>query len=424
MFSAAVGLYQNQLERIPNNIKPERIIFVSMQFQFYVPIEIVEVIIDYLHNDKEALKACSLVSRRWVFSARYHLVYPIKLHHKNISDFLDLLQSPCSKIAPSIRDLSFLSIVEERDWIPSALSTIEKHLTHVTSLTLHGVRWSRLDSTTTASFFRGFQSVTHLTIKAGAFSSFPQCVEFICSFPFLTTLTAGKCQWDSNTAAPPSARFTLSRRLTTLAIDTPPNTLTQWLTNQPCARTLRKVSIEFIDTDHATSVRIFLRKIKARDVEAFRVGFMEISGHRNTTHREFDLGEFTRLHEVTVVVGILEECAFGDWSPHDLNWVAPFLSKVSSESLVAVKLRFLVSETHSLDLKLNWKELDRIFNLPSFSKLRKLTFSVAVPYVAGMKDEEGWVCNHFEYLVNTRLPRCSKRGIVRTEHGLEQSIWS
>ena len=259
----------------------DRLLVILALVQFYVPIEIVEVIIDHLHNDKEALKACSLVSRRWVFSARYHLVYPIKLHHKNISDFLDLLQSPCLKIAPSIRDLSFLSVVEERNWIPSALSTVEKHLTHVKSLTLHGVRWSRLDTTTTTSFFRGFQSVTHLTIKAGAFSSFSQCVEFICSFPALTTLTANKCQWDSNTAAPPSPRFKLSRSLTTLAIDTPPNTLTQWLTNQPCARTLRKVSIEFIDTDHATSVRNFLRKIKARDVEAIRVGFKEIYGQRS-----------------------------------------------------------------------------------------------------------------------------------------------
>lgn len=259
----------------------DRLLVILALVQFYVPIEIVEVIIDHLHNDKETLKACSLVSRRWVFSARYHLVYPIKLHHKNITDFLDLLQSPCLKIAPSIRDLSFLSIVPERNWIPSALSTIEKHLTHVESLTLHGVRWSRLDSTTTSSFFRGFQSVTHLTVKAGAFSSFSQCVEFICSFPALVTLTANKCQWDSNTAAPPSPRFTLSRRLTTLAIDTPPNTLTQWLTNQSCARTLRKVSIEFIETDHGTSVRNFLRKIKARDVEAFRVGFKEIYGQRS-----------------------------------------------------------------------------------------------------------------------------------------------
>ncbi|KIJ96975.1 hypothetical protein K443DRAFT_681875 [Laccaria amethystina LaAM-08-1] len=393
-----------------------------MPFQFYVPIEIVEVIIDHLHNDNEALKACSLVSRRWVFSSRYHLVYPIKLHHKNITDFLDLLQSPCSKIAPSIRDLSFISIVQERNWMPSALSTIEKHLTHVKNLTLHGVRWSRLDSTTTTSFFRGFQSVTHLTVKAGAFSSFSQCVEFICSFPALTTLTANKCQWDSNTAAPPSPRFTLSRRLTTLAIDTPPNTLTQWLTNQPCARTLRKVSIEFIDTDHGTSVRNFLRRIKARDMEAFRVGFKEIYGQRNITHREFGMGEFSKLRELTVVVGVLDQPARNGWSPYDLHWVPPFLSKVSSDSLVAVKLRFLVLDTDCLTL--DWKELDRTLNLPSFLKLQKLTFSMAVPYVAGMEDE-GWdVLEHFEYLVNTRLPGCIKRGIVRTEYGPEQDIWS
>lgn len=140
------------------------------------------------------------------------------------------------------------------------------------------------------------------------------------------------------------------------------------------------------------------------------------------THREFDMGEFSKLRELTVVVGVLDQSARNGWSPYDLHWIAPFLSKVSSNSLVAVKLRFLVLDTDCLTL--NWKELDRMLSLPSFSKLQKLTFSMAVPYVAGMEDE-GWdALEHFEYLVYTRLPGCTKRGIVRTEHGPEQDIWS
>ena len=41
----------------------------------YLPPELVDVIIDFLHDEPRALKNCALVSRSWLLSSRYHLFH-------------------------------------------------------------------------------------------------------------------------------------------------------------------------------------------------------------------------------------------------------------------------------------------------------------------------------------------------------------
>ncbi|KAF8901853.1 hypothetical protein CPB84DRAFT_1776836 [Gymnopilus junonius] len=88
------------------------------------PTEVLERIIDFLHDDLAALCSSSLASRRWVSGARYHLFGQIVLHdfqrtanyyRDNVHPFLLLVQSPYSTILLSVRkvvlDISTLDLI-------------------------------------------------------------------------------------------------------------------------------------------------------------------------------------------------------------------------------------------------------------------------------------------------------------------------
>ncbi|OCH84584.1 hypothetical protein OBBRIDRAFT_741339, partial [Obba rivulosa] len=44
-----------------------------------LPPELTDHIIDFLHDDRQALQACALVSRAWLPSAQLHLFYDIQI---------------------------------------------------------------------------------------------------------------------------------------------------------------------------------------------------------------------------------------------------------------------------------------------------------------------------------------------------------
>ncbi|KAI0783214.1 hypothetical protein C8Q75DRAFT_470571 [Abortiporus biennis] len=46
----------------------------------FIPPELVDRIIDFLHSDKKALSNCCLVSREWAYTSRYHLFSSIEIH--------------------------------------------------------------------------------------------------------------------------------------------------------------------------------------------------------------------------------------------------------------------------------------------------------------------------------------------------------
>lgn len=80
---------------------------------FDTPIEVLERILDYLHDDREAILAASLVCRKWVYTPRYHLFNRMRLseihgrsHHlakEHADGFLALSQSEHCTILPALR---------------------------------------------------------------------------------------------------------------------------------------------------------------------------------------------------------------------------------------------------------------------------------------------------------------------------------
>jgi len=117
----------------------------------HIPLELVDFIIDYLHDDKPALATCSLVSREWRPSTRYHLFQSIRISGDAIfggyDTFLRFLDETPS-IRSYIRSLCLSGVWKnknasgERCLIgPYVLVSVLDRLTALHTLTLDEVVW-------------------------------------------------------------------------------------------------------------------------------------------------------------------------------------------------------------------------------------------------------------------------------------------
>jgi len=81
-----------------------------------IPVELADMVVDHLHDDKTSLRHCSLVSRSWLDAARYHLFYQVDLNpgilhrpHERvdiIATQIDVFTSRCAFAWSFVRVLS------------------------------------------------------------------------------------------------------------------------------------------------------------------------------------------------------------------------------------------------------------------------------------------------------------------------------
>jgi len=71
--------------------------------QSKLPPELIDRIIDYLHDSHADLSACSCVCRAWLESSRFHLFYSISIHTAGKRESYGSLLSKCQKLSKAIR---------------------------------------------------------------------------------------------------------------------------------------------------------------------------------------------------------------------------------------------------------------------------------------------------------------------------------
>ncbi|KAK7064832.1 hypothetical protein R3P38DRAFT_3250359 [Favolaschia claudopus] len=165
-----------------------------------LPLEIIELIIDRLSEDRDALETCSLVALNWVRCTRSYLFSTAVLENTHsIPTLAELLESPLSTIVHAIRYLSIevsfrchFNREQANDYAPY-LAAISTRLPSLESLEFvqHslGVRSNRLSSEVTQIFlppWSCFQSIRTLVFRSVETS--PHLLGFISSFPNLRAL--------------------------------------------------------------------------------------------------------------------------------------------------------------------------------------------------------------------------------------------
>ena len=113
-----------------------------------VPPEIVDQIIDYFHNDPNTLKACSLVAREWIPSARLHLFAKLSFSSaRDESRFKELVSSSpnllhhCQELTAGVTD-NFGLASGSTPHFTRCLPMLRKHVDRFSSLRTLRVRGS------------------------------------------------------------------------------------------------------------------------------------------------------------------------------------------------------------------------------------------------------------------------------------------
>ena len=155
----------------------------------YLPLEIIEEIIDVLTGDTKNLLSCSLVSTSWIHRSRRHLFADIKLH--SLSDFQLWFKTGLGSSSKHVRGLD-LAQDEVPKWIvPDSLAGIFNDFTsfhNVQSLSLSGLDLTLFDEHSLTRSFGHFSehltslSVTGMTVHPDAL------LFFICMFPRLDNI--------------------------------------------------------------------------------------------------------------------------------------------------------------------------------------------------------------------------------------------
>lgn len=155
----------------------------------YVPLELVDEVIDMLGGDTKSLLSCSLVSPNWVHRSRHHLFAAIKLH--SLSGLQLWFGAGLGTCSGHVRDLD-LAQTDPLKWlVPDTLQGISNEFTsfhNVRSLSLTGLDLTLFDEHSLArSFGHLSDRLNSLSIK-GLTAHPDALLFFVCMFPNLDNL--------------------------------------------------------------------------------------------------------------------------------------------------------------------------------------------------------------------------------------------
>jgi hypothetical protein len=147
-----------------------------------LPPEILDLIVDHLHNEPTALKACCVVSKLWIQRTRTHLFSSIQFHPSTSSIELwkKAFPDPSNSPARHTRSLVIRGIpivtaadADESGWIRTFHNLVHLHL--------ECPHWERVSLVP----FHGMSPVLR---SLRLVSSSPDILDLICSFPLLEDL--------------------------------------------------------------------------------------------------------------------------------------------------------------------------------------------------------------------------------------------
>ncbi|TFK41522.1 hypothetical protein BDQ12DRAFT_388273 [Crucibulum laeve] len=349
----------------------------------HLPIEVIEVIVDHLHPDNNTLRSCTLTCKTWIPAARFHLLSYARLHQKNISVFLRLLDASHSRIAASITHLSLAALPSKpNDWMNNSITVAGKHLVHVKTLTLAGIKWSQLDSRATDSLLRDFRRVDCINLIDTTFRTFSQLVEFLCAFPLLRIITIDKSHWET-IGAIPSQNARLSRSLDILMITPPSELLMGWLSAQSAAQMVSKISLDEVVDSRVKGAADLLKKAGSQLTDLrIRFGDAQMSNITNAGISQMDLSSNKRLSKLILSIPLTNALNPFARQGYNLAWIPRFLSSVSSSAsshLKVIRFSLFLVDSDDLTLDFPWREVDRVLELPAFKSLEKLQFALDTP---------------------------------------------
>jgi hypothetical protein len=180
-----------------------------------LPPEILDHIVDHLHDEPTTLRECCLVSKSWISRTRIHLFHHVEFRlsgRKSLESWMETFPDPSNSPAHYTRSLRIVrlkviavAISDARPWALSFHRVVDMHVItigvndrHLSSTQLHGL----------------FPTLKSLRIPYSPPLPLPEVLDFVCSFPLLEDLSLCSASLrneendDEWNAPPTSPKFT------------------------------------------------------------------------------------------------------------------------------------------------------------------------------------------------------------------------
>jgi len=354
-----------------------------------LPIELVEAILDYLHDDKRALKMCSLVCKAWLHPTYRLLFYDTRLSWYRFTTAFD--RQSKSTAVPFIRRLH-IGYGPPHLWNEILPFLSGFHL--ITSLTLDTLYWDKIFPRVQSIISNRFTTITRLELQSLFTATFSELAQMICTFRCLENLILGSIYWCRTDTA--SSVLRLPHRLHALELDGDDLTeILEWFCSFGQDLTLRNLCL-LNPWQHDEQVINALLQVLGPSLDSFRIRLTDLALpiclHHNT---------HLRVLHIIVRRGLEREIG-----------LALILSSVISVRIEEISLSLLHPLGHSdgifHDCAPNeWGEVDAILARPQFLNLK----SVSVRHAQDSLDSPD--AEHPLEWFFDRLPLCHKRGILR-----------
>ncbi|KAJ6612141.1 hypothetical protein B0H10DRAFT_326738 [Mycena sp. CBHHK59/15] len=201
-----------------------------------IPLELVDLILDFLHSDDDTLSACTLVCKSWLPSARFHLLSRIALHTSNADSFLDEVEIVSAQ-------------VHEDMMLPKFIAT---GLMNVTSLRIDGLDLSTVPPALPFSF----PKLECLCLEGFEAKSFGVIALWISGFPLLRSLKLAG-DWDGDEIETPIVAR-IPELLHTLDVNCPLKVLFEWLLSLPVVPVTSSLVLRDIWTEESSTISRYL----------------------------------------------------------------------------------------------------------------------------------------------------------------------
>ncbi|KAF8530692.1 hypothetical protein JB92DRAFT_2782395, partial [Gautieria morchelliformis] len=170
----------------------------SSSMKYILPGELIDQVIDHLHDDSPSLRACCITCRAWVPSSRFHIFHDIVLPAKR-ADALALILETSPHIAPLVRSLAIINPWPDAkyNYLDAVIPAIAPKLTRLKTLRLRCVTLTKQDPKVLSALIHNFSTLQELHIPSATFNSFRDFAALIVAHPFLECLEVGFVSWKS-----------------------------------------------------------------------------------------------------------------------------------------------------------------------------------------------------------------------------------
>ncbi|KDQ55260.1 hypothetical protein JAAARDRAFT_196108 [Jaapia argillacea MUCL 33604] len=366
-----------------------------------LPQELIDIIIDNLDDDLEALRACSLTCRDWLPFSRKHLFDTLALENLDFCQLpVFILSNPL--LAQNVRNLRLTSLHTHSHFHDVRLICLIPYLKNITRLRLDGTVWNELSQDTKRVICTEFPSVRALALFDCQFSSLEELPALVNAYPLLQELWVEYVElgvWRSDDpedsgnpreALPTGSVENRESSLTSLTVDT---------SYFPGFSTIFSQQFEFVNLVQLDCA------VWEVDIEPLQLFFQSVSTalrelkihFHSPSQRTIDTVDRIRLlsHPFQLTDFVASTSTFDHiLTPRLVQTLLSQLQNPPLETLIICG--FLYSETSMLTNMGNWDHVNHVLSLSHFSKLRSLEFSLRHgPRLVFHSDIEGALSSRF-----------------------------